>query len=70
MIITLLPYEDSYGTEKRPKDVDLETLKQLCCSKAKFIYETKEQVVNELKENEEESLFRDYRDAPYNSTCR
>lgn len=55
----ITPYEDSYGTEKRPKDVDLETLKQLCCSKAKFIYETKEQVINELKENEEESLFKD-----------
>ena len=55
----ITPYEDSYGTEKRPKDVDLETLKQLCCSKSKFIYETKEQVINELKENEEESLFKD-----------
>lgn len=50
-------YEDTYGTDKRPKEVDTATLKDICCRKAKFIYETRDRVLTELKENEEEALF-------------
>ncbi len=50
-------YEDTYGTDKRPKEVDTATLKDICCRKAKFIYETRDRVLTELKENEEENLF-------------
>ena len=50
-------YEDTYGTDKRPKEVDTATLKDICCRKAKFIYETRDRVLTELKENEEEDLF-------------
>lgn len=50
-------YEDTYGTDKRPKEVDTATLKDICCRKAKFIYETRDRVLTELKKNEEEDLF-------------
>ena len=50
-------YEELYGTDKRPKEIPLDELKQICCQKAKFIYETRERLLNELKENEEEELF-------------
>ena len=50
-------YETLYGTDKRPKDIDLDTLKEICCLKAKFIYETREQLLKDLEENEELELF-------------
>lgn len=50
-------YEDLYGTDKRPKEIDGEYLKEICCSKAKFIYETRERLLKELDENEELDLF-------------
>lgn len=50
-------YEDLYGTDKRPKEVDEETLKEICCKKAKFIYTTRERLLKELAENEETELF-------------
>ncbi len=50
-------YESLYGTDKRPKDVSLEELKEICCLKAKFIYETRERLLQELEENEEMDLF-------------
>ena len=50
-------YEELYGTDKRPKEMEEDALTEICCQKAKFIYETKEQIQNELKENEEEELF-------------
>ena len=50
-------YEELYGTDKKPKEIENETLKEICCQKAQFIYETKEQIQKELKENEEEELF-------------
>ena len=43
-------YEDIYGTQKKPKDVSIDTIKQNCGFKAKFIYEIKEQIYNKLKE--------------------
>ena len=50
-------YESVFGTDKRPKEVDENELKYLCCKKAKFIYETREKVLNQLKEDGEEELF-------------
>lgn len=50
-------YEDLYGTDKRPKDVAEEYLKDICCTKAKFIYETRERLLKELEENDELELF-------------
>lgn len=50
-------YESVFGTDKRPKEVDDNELKYLCCKKAKFIYETREKVLNQLKEDGEEELF-------------
>ena len=52
-------YESVFGTDKRPKEVDENELKYLCCKKAKFIYETREKVLNQLKEDGEEGLFED-----------
>ena len=53
----IVDYETFFGTEKRPKLYDEEELKKLGCLKAKFIYETRESVLNKLKEDEEEDLF-------------
>ena len=50
-------YEDVYGTDKRPIQVDDNTLRDICCKKAKFIYETRDRVLKELKDNEEDELF-------------
>ena len=50
-------YDELYGTEKRPKDVSDETLKMVCCQKAKFIYDTREEIESKIKEYGEEDLF-------------
>ena len=50
-------YEDLYGTDKRPKEISEDYLSEICCKKAKFIYETRERLVKELEENEETELF-------------
>ena len=50
-------YEDLYGTDKRPKEIEENYLKEICCKKAKFIYETRERLLKELEENEETDLF-------------
>ena len=50
-------YEHFYGTEKRPKEVSNEDLRNICCKKAQFIYETKSRLIDELKESEELDLF-------------
>lgn len=52
-------YEDTYGTEKRPKQVEEETVQKMACQKAKFIYKTKDRLLEELKQEEELSLFED-----------
>ncbi len=52
-------YEDTYGTDKRPKEVDEGYLQKIVVSKAKVIYETRERLIRELVENEEEELFYD-----------
>ena len=50
-------YEDLYGTDKRPKEIEIEQLQKVCCEKARFIYETRGKILDELKENEELELF-------------
>lgn len=50
-------YDDLYGTEKRPKEVSLEKLQDVCCRKAKFIYDTRNQLLEELQKNNELDLF-------------
>ena len=50
-------YDELYGTEKRPKDVSLETLKEICVKKAKLIYDTKSKLLLELDQNGEIDLF-------------
>ena len=50
-------YDDLYGTDKRPKDIDDSLLMDVCCRKAKFIYDTKDRVLGELNDNEMSDLF-------------
>lgn len=50
-------YDDLFGTEKRPKEVSLEVLSDVCCRKAKFIYDTRNQLLEELQKNNELDLF-------------
>ena len=50
-------YEDLFGTDKRPKEVDIDVLKDVCCKKARFIYNTRERLLRELSENDELELF-------------
>ena len=50
-------YEDLYGTDKRPKEISDEELANVCCLKAKFIYETRERLLKELEESEQVDLF-------------
>ena len=55
--VELPDYEELYGTEKRPKEIAEDLLQNICCEKAKFIYETKDRLIKELQDNEEEELF-------------
>ena len=50
-------YEDLYGTEKRPKEISCDLLKEICCRKAKFIYETRERLLEEIKDSGQHELF-------------
>ncbi len=50
-------YEDTYGTDKRPIAVEEERLKEICCQKAQFIYETRERLLKELSDDGELDLF-------------
>lgn len=50
-------YEDLYGTDKRPKEIEEEHLKEVCVRKAKLIYDTKEQLVKEIAKEEMSDLF-------------
>lgn len=52
-------YEDTFGTLKRPKKVSEEELQQLITAKAQMIYETRNRLEEELKQEEETSLFYD-----------
>lgn len=55
--VELTDYETLFGTDKRPKEVDNDTLKEICIQKAKFIYETRKEILDKLKEEEELELF-------------
>ena len=50
-------YETLYGTDKRPKEISLDDLKEVCIKKAKFIYETKDIILSKLKDEGELELF-------------
>jgi len=50
-------YEDTYGSDKRPKEVSSDKLKALVVKKAKFIYETRLEVLDKLKENGMSELY-------------
>lgn len=50
-------YEDLYGTEKRPKDISLDYLEEICIKKAKFIYDIKDKLFAKLKEEDMLQLF-------------
>ena len=50
-------YEELYGTDKRPKEIDEEKLKEVCCLKAKFIYDTREELMKKLDAEGEMDLF-------------
>lgn len=50
-------YEDTYGTDKRPIEVEKEKLKEICCQKAQFIYETRKRLLKELSDDGELDLF-------------
>ena len=50
-------YEDLYGTDKRPKEIDDSTLQDVCCRKAKFIYDVRNKLLDELTINNELDLF-------------
>lgn len=52
-------FEDTYGSEKKRKDVPLETTKKQAMEKAKFIYEIKDSLSSRLKNDNELSLFED-----------
>lgn len=50
-------YEELFGTIKKSKEVDKDTLESECIIKAQFIYETKDVLLKEIKENDELALF-------------
>ena len=50
-------FEETYGTLKKPKEVNENTIQEICCQKAKFIYDSRERLLKELTENEELELF-------------
>lgn len=50
-------YDDLFGSEKRPKEVSLDVLRDVCCQKAKFIYDTRNELLEKLEKNEELELF-------------
>ena len=50
-------YEELFGTDKKPKEIEDDYLKEICIKKAKFIYDTKELLINKLKEEEQFDLF-------------
>ncbi len=50
-------YDNMFGSIKRRKKVTEEKLKEQCILKAEFIYETKEDILREIEENDELDLF-------------
>ena len=50
-------YEELYGTDKRPKEIDDDQLKDVVIKKAKFIYDTREEILKKLEDDGELDLF-------------
>lgn len=50
-------YEELYGTDKKPKEISQERLAEICAKKAKFIYDSKERLLEELEKADEAELF-------------
>lgn len=50
-------YEETYGTEKKRKEVDIETTKKQCINKSRFIYDTKSKILLEIDNYDETKLF-------------
>ncbi len=50
-------YEDSYGTDKRPKEVEIHELQEILGKKARFIYETREEILKEINKEDMTDLY-------------
>ena len=50
-------YVDTFGSVKRPIEVSIDDLKKITGNKAKFIYEVKDELLERIKEYDEEDLF-------------
>ena len=52
-------YEDFYGTEKRKKEIDNDSLKKVICDKASFIFDTRLDILKDIEKFNETDLFLD-----------
>ena len=50
-------YEETYGTEKKKKEVNIETTKEQCINKSRFIYDTRSKILLEIDDYDETKLF-------------
>ena len=50
-------YEETYGTEKKKKEVNIETTKEHCINKSRFIYDTRSKILLEIDDYDETKLF-------------
>lgn len=50
-------YEDTFGSGAKMHEVEIEELAKVCLEKARFIYETKDEILNELKTDGSLLLF-------------
>ncbi len=55
--IDVMFYEEEFGTIAKLHEPELDVIAKNACLKAKFIYDTKDEYLNKLKEEEEEYLF-------------
>lgn len=50
-------YEETYGTDKKKKEVNIETTKEQCINKSRFIYDTRSKILLEIDDYDETKLF-------------
>ena len=50
-------YEETYGTEKKKKEVNIETTKEQCINKSRFVYDTRSKILLEIYDYDETKLF-------------
>ena len=50
-------YEETYGTEKKKKAVNIETTKEQCINKSRFIYDTRSKILLKIDDYDETKLF-------------